>query len=288
VSDLMVKIRDAFRRPLDDRIDLEVEEQRTGHRVARLLDISGRRTVRVAGVVAGAAYVVRVFPFRHRARTQSVVASQASETPVELACPLHPDRVNKLTFSDFDSLAPNLRRALTASSAVEGFPGTSGKGLYEGLPDSSRAGLLNIFAKLEHTQLDGGGGVADHVAGLYRVRGDRVFADVGVPLRDLVKNEVVSGRFSKVSGSLHTPPPGFHDAGSFKTNDPFGNLQITFFASDGAPLAFKADIDIDDAQGLAHGFQVLRNWVCDVATHPFDIYQILVYHQGIVPAYALE
>jgi hypothetical protein len=114
-----------------------------------------------------------------------------------------------------------------------------------------------------------------------------VFMNVELRLRDLVKEGVTRGDFEKVSGTLHTPPPGYHSADSFKTRDSFGNLQLTFFASDDAPLRFKVDADIDDANGIAHGFQVLRNAVCDRATHPFDIHQILVFHQQLVPGYQL-
>ncbi|UCF05887.1 MAG: hypothetical protein JSV33_02290 [bacterium] len=70
-----------------------------------------------------------------------------------------------------------------------------------------------------------------------------MFANVDVRLRDLVKEAINEGDFDNVSGSEHTPPPGLHRAGSFKTPDDYGNLQLTFFASDDAPLRFKVDAD---------------------------------------------
>jgi len=90
-----------------------------------------------------------------------------------------------------------------------------------------------------------------------------------------------------VSGSLHTPPPGFGHAGSFKTEEQYGNLQLTFFASLAAPLTFKVDADIDDAKGLGHAFQVLRNWVTQGTTHPYDIHEILVFRQEVTLPYQL-
>jgi hypothetical protein len=90
-----------------------------------------------------------------------------------------------------------------------------------------------------------------------------------------------------VSGSLHTPPPGYCAAGSFKTADQYGNLQLTFFASEQPPLTFKVDADIDDAAGLGHVFQVMRNWLTHGTTHPYDIHQILVYRQEVALPYEL-
>lgn len=53
------------------------------------------------------------------------------------------------------------------------------------------------------------------------------------------------------------------------------------------PLTFKADVDVDDAQGIEHVFQVLGHWMTGEGTHPYDIHQILVWYQGIDPGYRL-
>jgi hypothetical protein len=117
---------------------------------------------------------------------------------------------------------------------------------------------------------------------LNEIRGDRFFCDVPQELRSETKNSVAEGLFHKVSGSLHKPPPGFVDAESFKTSDKYGNLQLTFFTNG---EAFKADIDIDDAGGLEHVFQVLRNKLSGNPTHPYNIHEILVGHQHLDPGY---
>jgi hypothetical protein len=101
-------------------------------------------------------------------------------------------------------------------------------------------------------------------------------------LRSETKNSVAEGLFDKVSGSLHHPPPGFVSAESFKTSDKYGNLQLTFFTNG---EAFKADIDIDDAGGLEHVFQVLRNKLSGNPTHPYNIHDILVAYQHLDPGY---
>ena len=46
------------------------------------------------------------------------------------------------------------------------------------------------------------------------------------------------------------------------------------------------DMDIDDAAGLAHVFQVLRNALTDRPTHPYDIHQILIAYQRLDPGYS--
>ena len=47
------------------------------------------------------------------------------------------------------------------------------------------------------------------------------------------------------------------------------------------------DADIDDAAGLGHVFQVLRNWLTHGATHPYDIHEILVFRQEVALPYDL-
>lgn len=85
-------------------------------------------------------------------------------------------------------------------------------------------------------------------------------------------------------GSLHEPPDGMVPAGSYKTSDAFGNLQVTLFQSS---TDCRADVDIDDAAELGHVFQVARNHVTRQPTHPFNIQQILIAHQHLDPGYRL-
>lgn len=99
-------------------------------------------------------------------------------------------------------------------------------------------------------------------------------------LREETKNSVAEDLFHPVSGALHHPPAGFSEAGSFKTNEPFGNLQLTFFMNGDDCVA-----GIDDAGGLGHVFQVLRNSLTGRPTHPYDIHEILVFHQQLDPGY---
>jgi hypothetical protein len=61
-------------------------------------------------------------------------------------------------------------------------------------------------------------------------------------------------------------------------------LQLTFFVKGDE---WVADIDIDDAGGLEHVFQVLRNKLSGRPTHPYNIHEILVKFQQLDPGYRL-
>lgn len=286
MADLRIRLRDAYREPLADRVDVTVTAHRTGRVVAQVRDKAGDKAIRVPNLAASDVYVVQVYPARHRPVGRFVLL-QAGGTAVEIDCPADANRVRGIEAPAWATLSPRARAVLEAT-ALDGSP-LRGQALYESeaLDFSQKAGLLNLLAKMEHTPLPGGGSVLDRVDSLYRVRGDRVFANVALGLRDQVKSGVASGLFAPVSGSLHKPDPAFALVDSYKTRDPYGNLQLTFFASLAAPLRFTADIDIDDALGIGHLFQVIEHTLEDSATSPFDIHEILVYHQFLDPGYGL-
>ena len=60
-----------------------------------------------------------------------------------------------------------------------------------------------------------------------------------------------------------------------KTFDRYGNLQLTFQRRGVTGNDYAVDVDIDDAQGIEHLFQVLRNSV-NGPTNPYDIHDILL------------
>jgi len=284
MGEIHVRFRDAKREPLADTLDVRVVMASTNRVVSHQTGISGRARLKVPGVHPGQPYVVMGFPRRHRPVGQVVLVPMSGPARVDLFFPLHPDHV-RAEFPDYGSLDVALRTVLERSTLETG--SGPGQALYDSLVPVERAGLLNLFCKMSAFGFDERHTVWSAVESVYRVRPDRIFANVDVALRDRVKSAEIDGRFREVSGKLHTPPPGFRAAGSFKTDDRYGNLQLSFFASDAEPIAFKVDADIDDAAGLAHGFQVLRNFVTSGTTHPYDIHQILVFRQEAQPAYEL-
>jgi hypothetical protein len=293
---LNLRFLDARRTPLDDQVDVEITRLRTNEQVVRIRNHDGRKKLAVRDLLPGDTYVVRAFPMRHRPVSQfAVIASGNKATDMELYTPLHPQRVAEVEFPEYMSLDPALRAVLEKSTLerdavppprARGSDMSPGQIVYETLTRIERAGLLNLFCKLNNTPL---GDVTTwaYLTDIYRIRGDRLFANVQIEFRDRVKNAVVGGGFKEVDGALHTPPPGFSSAGSFKSLDLYGNLQLSFFASADQPLRFRVDADVDDAAGIGHAFQVLDHWLTGDETHPFDISQILTFHQRLDVGYRL-
>jgi len=303
VGVLLVKLRNAKRERLDDSVDLQVVSVRTNI-------LAGRKRTRATQQVTfelagGQPYIVKAFPSRHRPVGRIVLMPIEGSATAELYCPLDPERVRDVQFPAYADLPIDLQRVLDRSTLEGAAPSAlSGVSLYDDLSQIQRAGLLNLFAKMDSFGFDERHTVWSAVDRLYRIRPDRIFADVDVALRDRVKAEVIEHRFREVSGKLHSPPPGFTFAGSFKTDDRYGNLQLSFFSSaqlklrttgelrptdegETTPIRFKVDADIDDAAGLGHTFQVLRNFVTNGVTHPYDIHQILTFRQEVTPLYDL-
>lgn len=284
MSELQIRFRNAKRLPLDDRLDVRVLTHADNRLVTLQKGLSGKSRLVVPNVNPGQHYVIKGFPHRHRPVGLVVQVPIDGPGKIDMHFPLHPDH-SEPSFKPYAALDQELRTVLERST-LEGTTAT-GSTLYEGLQDIERAGLLNLFCKMQAFGFDGQHTVWTAVTSVYRVRPDRIFVEVDVALRDRVKTAEADGRFREVSGKLHTPPPGFRSAGSFKTDERFGNLQLSFFASEDAPLRFKVDADIDDAAGILHTFQVLRNWVNEGTTHPYDIHQILVFRQEAFPPYDL-
>lgn len=197
-----------------------------------------------------------------------------------------PGKVVRAQFPKFATLPSEAQALLSQSDQVVGFPGLSGAALYDGFDDVRRAGFLNIVTKCAHTRLSNGRTVLSYFADpgcqLREARGDRFFARVPKELREETKNSVADNLFDTAGSLLHHPPKDASPAGSFKTPDRAGNLQLTFHASGDE---FQSDIDIDDANGFAHIFQLIQN--IGGRTHPYNIQQILVRTQELDPGYRL-
>jgi hypothetical protein len=229
-------------------------------------------------------YRVEADPACYLASSRFVDMAGDGTTDVVMHFAVDPTKVTKVKFPAFKALATDAQKVLKSSKKVTGFEGLSGQGLYNKLDDIRRAGLLNIVTKCGATLLSGGRTVLSFIEELRDLRGDRFFCAVAQQLRDEVKQAALEGRFDVVSGALHRPPDGTEPAGSFKSRDDYGNLQLTFFAG---ANGWVADIDIDDANGLGHVFQVLRNELTGRPTHPYDIQQILRRHQQLDTGYRL-
>jgi hypothetical protein len=267
-------------------VDVQIYDQHSNTLLLRRTDIKAS-SINVTSLPAHRLVQVRVYPKRHRPVGHFVLTGGGSKAqPLRIFFALHPDHAAP-DFPDFSALPAGLRKVLDAST-LEGTSVSAGNGaaLYDGLQPTQKAGLLNVFGKMSQVAL-GGLTCWDYVTDVYRIRGDRIFINVNVDFRDRVKGAVANGRFKEVDGSLHTPPDNCEAAGSFKTRDHYGNLQLTFFCTKTGPKSFCVDADIDDAGGIGHVFQVLDHWLTGGETHPYDIHQILSHHQKLTLPYEL-
>lgn len=242
-------------------------------------DITGLR-----GAPRGA-YRIDIDPPSYQYVSLFINMKSSGVTPLKLTFPIDPDKVVGVDFPDYGDLSEDLRRLLDKSSNVLSFVGRTGRELYESADEVKKAGVLNIAAKAGATLLPNGRTVLSYVQELRELRGDRFFAVVSKELREETKHGEDGRIFKSVDGRLHHPPPGYSPAGSFKTFDRYGNLQLTFFMNGDDCVA---DIDIDDAGGFEHIFQVLRNKLSGKPTHPFNIHEILVASQGLDPGYSFK
>jgi hypothetical protein len=230
-------------------------------------------------------YRIVVDPPSYRTVSQFVNMKASGTTPLKMVFAIDPEKVKRVVFPDFADLSADLRQLLEQSKTVLGFEGKAGPDLYGALDDIRKAGLLNIAVKTAHTPLGNGSTVLPHIAEIVELRGDRFFAVVPKALREEVKNSVNHQLFDPAPSTLHHPPAGFTPARSFKTPDNAGNLQLTF-AMNGDDC--RADIDIDDAAGIGHLFQVLHNALTGSPTHPYNIHEILINFQHLDPGYTFE
>lgn len=279
---LQLELRDVYGKFLGERVDIILrhkvlsEVRKASPNVTAKVEITG-----LQGAPQGR-YQMEIDPPSYQYISEFVNMKASGITSRSITFPIDPGKVVKVNFQAFAKLTEDLRILLDKSDKVFSFEGKKGKDLYDALDDIRKAGMLNIATKTNATALSNGRTVLSYIEQLNEIRGDRFFCDVPKELRSETKNSAAEGLFRKVSGSLHTPPPGFQPAESFKTSEKYGNLQLTFF-SDGEK--FKADIDIDDAGGLEHVFQVLRNKLSGKPTHPYNIHEVLVAHQHLDPGY---
>jgi hypothetical protein len=148
--------------------------------------------------------------------------------------------------------------------------GQSGLALYQRLDAPRRACFLNIIKKASDTT------TADCCLDAFRdlliLRQDRLFARIAPGLPERLRQAAM---FKSAPGALHEPPPGFSPPiESFKSRDPHANLQITLM-TELATGGLAADIDIDEASGIEHGFEVIRNAVFNNRTNPYLIREFM-------------
>ena len=280
---LRLDLVDVYGDRLGENVDVMLRHQTLSEkRVVKAVSASKRiRIVDLLGFPQGL-YRVEVDPPAYSPVRHFIRLKASGFTDLPITFPVDPQKVAGVDFPAYQDVSQDVRTLLENSDAVSAFEGKKGEELYGALDNVRRAGLLNIATKAANTMLSNGKTVFPYIQKLNRLRGDRFFAVVAEQLLEEAENSVAAGLFERAPSILHSPPDGFSEAGSFKSDDRYGNLQLTFFVKGNE---YVADIDIDDAAGLEHVFQVLRNWLTGRPTHPYDIHEILVYHQKLDPGY---
>jgi hypothetical protein len=198
-----------------------------------------------------------------------------------------PKKVGDITAAAFADLPANFRRGLERAVMIElaaedrGLVGLVGAALYEAMGPMRRASLLNLVAKGRHRSADR---IASFVRAPAILRQDRCFAEVDPALHEKLRR---SDSYKSAPATLHMPPPGFELMDSFKSRDAHANLQVTFMRKIDADVVW-ADVDIDEASGFEHGFEVIRNALVDGRTNPYLVRELLLLsmdHQSIDPGY---
>ena len=229
-------------------------------------------------------YQLLIDPPSYQPVNQFVEVLSQGVTRLDIVCAVDPKKVSEARFPAFARLAADAKRTLDASDTVLGFEGKTGTSLLAALDPIRQAGFMNIMAKSAATVFSNGRSAASYLQKLIELRGDRFFVTVPQELREETKNGVQDGLFDPAPSLLHRIPDGFSMAGSFKTQDHYGNLQLTFCVRDDD---WRADVDIDDAGGIEHVFQVLGNALSGSRTHPYNIHQLLLQYQKLDPGYDL-
>jgi hypothetical protein len=282
---LNLELVDVYGDGIVEAVDINLYNQGLAERLV-VRDVDASKKMSLTNLQSGpnGLYRIEIDPRSYLPVNRFVTIPSGRPAELVVKCPVDHTKVIRVEFPAFGSLDEQYARILDASTGVLGFGGIAGQDLYDSLDELRKAGMMNILAKSARTRFPDAKGVIDYLLSIYELRQDRFFAAVAKELRDATKNAVASGLFRAVSGALHSAPAGFQSAGSFKTDDSYGNLQLTFWNSGDT---WMADIDIDDAAGLEHVFQVLRNTLTGRPTHPYDIHEILIAHQELDPGYRL-
>lgn len=285
---LKLTLTDAAGNDLDDHITVDLFSQQTSRqyqaiqRIAREIQIDG---IDISG---GPLYRVMVTPANHRIIQFFVMLSEGKPVEFSAPVPVDPQKVVSINAPVYDRLPAKAQAMLNEAEIPRFNDGAGGflRGLtlYAALDQYPllKACFLNIVAKAGNTTLPDGRTCLDYFAGLVRVEQDRLFLKTTAAL---VEETAHSNSFHPVSAALHEPLPGFSMVSSFKTFDRYGNLQLTFQRRGATGDDYAVDVDIDDAQGVEHIFQVLRNSV-NGPTNPYDIRDILLQQvPQVVPGY---
>jgi hypothetical protein len=272
--------------PGDVRIDFKPASQSSGGAAARVdFSLSGETELEISSLSCsgglGTRYEVRLTTehFKTYAFFQLIqenAITRATDDPIRLV--VKPKHVSDITAGGFSSLPVALRSFLQGAQMQTGekkyededeeLLNKAGQALYDALGPLRKACLLNLFAKGRHVSAAKAWNLLKFPVIL---RQDRCFCEVDASTADVLTAEP---RFVSAPSELHKPLAGYTILSSFKSRDAHANLQVTVMQHDETG-ALAADVDIDEASGIAHGFEVIRNSVSG-RTNPYLVRELLL------------
>ena len=297
LGSLAFNITDLRRRSVTGQLTIELdphESSQGGAAMKATFDVDNQQKFMLADIAChdglGTLYTVRVRasgykPYAFLQRIRDTAKNLPSESHVMLM--VNPKRVKGITPPQYRDLPAAFRRGLDNAAMVtlddedKDLVGKQGAELYTALGPLRQACLLNLFAKATHSSAER---IARFVLVPTVLRQDRCFAEVDPALHAFLCK---SDRFVSAPSLLHDPPKGFTRLESFKSKDAHANVQVTFMQKKNTDQMW-ADIDIDEAGGIQHGFEVIRNVVVDGRTNPFLVRDLLLkaeFETPIVPGY---
>jgi hypothetical protein len=288
-ANVRVDLKDVHGQVITDEVEITFYNQKVQSLNQRFnVKFKGTPAV-LSGVPAFPTGLAEVFikPKRYRYKSIFINVIGGQQNSINEDLFLDPSKARP-TLMDFDDLkakvyGPDLLRILDKSGIK--------KAAWDKLDKRNRATVLNLSAKMFHDQLKNGESLISSVESIVQKLLDknhheRIYAIVSGELLGALRK--FPERYRSVSGSLHSFFDGWtpvSEQNSFKSRNSAGNIQFTFATnSSGTSLA---DIDLDDHTGIQHAADVLKHKITGANTHPYDIQQILVYFQGIDPAYRL-
>ena len=293
---LAIEVTNARGGALSGPLHIELDphaQSKGGDAMEVTFNVNGHKSFEISNISChdglGTLYALRLNADGHKPYAFFQLMKPGRNVPSEATVRVmaNPKKVDSITAPAFADLPATFRRALDAAVMVEldaedrDLLGLSGEALYDAMGPLRKASLLNLVAKGLHRSSDR---IASFVRSPAVLRQDRCFAEVDPALHEKLAR---SDSFKSAPGKLHTPPPGFRLMNSFKSRDAHANLQVTFMQKIGSDVMW-ADIDIDEASGFEHGFEVIRNAIVDGRTNPYLVRELLLLgldHQSIDPGY---
>ena len=301
---LRLDLLDSGGNRLNDKVDIKMKHLEISYS-PDFSKLDASRPIRISKLKATqpGIYTMTIRPTLYNIVGGLVRIFEDKETLASFQFPIHSANAKPL-FPSYDQLDGDLKVALErvdpgTNGAVKkdcekldcgDYGAAKGSDLYRALDDQSRAGLLNVFAKMKSTVFENGRNAFSYVNYFTCFQGDRFYAVVDPELRtvtdancSMVPHEKA---FHPDTDAAHTPTEGFLPNGSVKSWDHYGNLQLTFSVNPTTGI-MMIDADIDDAQWIEHGFQVIEHHFTGDRTNPYRIHEVLAIGQGIDPLYRL-